>query len=313
MFKLFSILVFVLLLSSCKKQEENVMVSQSFFHKYGVPVKKEDWLRNGKSGKIEEIFTTGIAHTRTYKGGVLDGETTYTFPNTSTVEIKEMYKNGQLLSRTEHYESGVPKKEESFIGNLLVEVKSWHETGTPAILEKYTNGSLLTGHYFSLENLIESSVEDGLGTRLIRSINGDLMYKDTIEFGKLTQRISYFSSGEPSSITSYKNDLIDGTRLTFLPGGLPSTVESWNQGKQDGIMITYHNGQKFSEIPFAKGVKHGIELRFRDGKEIAEEVSWKKGAQHGSKKVFAGSSTKTQWYHQGELVSRPTYQRLNVR
>lgn len=289
------------------------MVSQTFYHKYGVPVKKDEWQRNGQSGKITEMFADGVAVTHTYKGGVLDGETTYTFPNTSTVEFKELYRNGSLISRLAHYESGVPKREERFEHQELVAVRGWYESGTPALLESYNNGSLISGEYFTLENILEAKVEDGLGKRLVRNNDGELVYKDKIEFGKLTERITFFANGDPSSVTSYLNDQIHGSRLTFLPGGIPSTVESWANGKQEGPMIIYHNGLKFAEIPFVKGEKHGIELRYRDGKEIAEEVSWKRGEQHGPRKIYAGQNTKTQWYHQGELVSRPTYQRLNAR
>ena len=43
-----------------------------------------------------------------------------------------------------------------------------------------------------------------------------------------------------------------------------------------------------------------------------EEVSWKDNVKHGPRKLYVDGTAKTEWYHFGDLVSRPTYERMNL-
>jgi uncharacterized lipoprotein NlpE involved in copper resistance len=82
---IFTCTSFALTLSivGCKNSSQKDVVKETYLHKYGVPVAKEDWSRNGKDGQVVQLHSDGITITRTYQKGILDGEITYTFPNSS--------------------------------------------------------------------------------------------------------------------------------------------------------------------------------------------------------------------------------------
>lgn len=71
-------------------------------------------------------------------------------------------------------------------------------------------------------------------------------------------------------------------------------------------------GEKVAEVPYIRGKKNGIEHRYRDGTQLVEEVAWKDNIQHGQRKFYVDGETKTEWYHEGEVVSRTTFERMNM-
>ena len=73
------------------------------------------------------------------------------------------------------------------------------------------------------------------------------------------------------------------------------------------MTITFRGGEKFSEVPYYQGKKHGVEKRFRDGKIIVEEISWENDLMHGPYHTFVNSNLKTEWYLYGEKVSKAVY------
>jgi antitoxin component YwqK of YwqJK toxin-antitoxin module len=216
------------------------------------------------------------------------------------------------VSKKENFPSGVPLKEELLEGNILTKMTRWYEDGTPQANESYENTFLVSGEYRTPLNVVETRVLDGHGTRIWRSNDGELLSKDTVQNGQMVERITYFPNGDPATVSAYENGTEHGTRLTFLQGGLPSTVEQWVHGVQEGITVVYLNGEKTSEVPFIYGKKNGVESRYRDGSLLVEEVCWKENVQHGQRKIYVDGETKSEWYHEGELVSRTTYERLNM-
>lgn len=301
-----------LALTGCRGFRRCEVLQESYVHKYGVPVAKEDFCRNGKNGLVVQLLESGVSVTREYAEGVLQGKTFYTFPHSSVVARVELYEKGSLISKTENYQSGAPLEEERYREALPYERLRWYEDGTPAAVEELSHGLIVSGEYRSMLNEIKARVVDGKGTRLLFAGDGELLYKDAIEGGEMVERIAYLPSGEPSSITPYKGGAVHGTRLTFLPGGLPSTQEEWVQGQQEGTTIVFHCGEKVSEVSYIRGKKEGIERRFRDGKIVVEEVSWKRDVQHGPRKIIIDENNiKTEWFQQGEVVSRTTYERMN--
>lgn len=311
---LFSALSLALLMGGCRSYRKADVVSESYIHKYGVEVSKDDWALNGKNGQVVSLRSDGVRVSRSYLNGVLEGKTTYSFPNSSTIARIETYSKGDLVSKTDNYLTGVPKEEQKFAGPVVAEVDRWYEDGTPAMVEMYNNGRLARGEYKTPLNVVEARVEEGMGVRLAFANSGLVLSKDTIREGQMVERITYFETGEPAVITPYANGEIHGVRKTFFPGGLPNTVEEWVHGQQEGTTVIHVNGEKVAEVPYVKGSKHGIERRYRDGKALAEEVSWKMGVQHGPRKlIVSDTETKIEWYQQGELVSRPTYERMNLR
>lgn len=97
------------LTTGCRSHNQfNNVVKETYMHKYGIPLPKGVWEAQGKEGQIVSLLKDGVTLSANYNQGLLDGTTTYTFPNSSTLHIIESYSNGQLLSRKENYPSGVP-------------------------------------------------------------------------------------------------------------------------------------------------------------------------------------------------------------
>jgi antitoxin component YwqK of YwqJK toxin-antitoxin module len=299
------------MVTSCTETHFDTALKETYLHKYGVPVTKEEWARQGEEGQIVRVLRSGATVTNTYENGKLHGESTYTFPNSSIVEKIETYENGVMTSRRFHYSNGLARCEERFSGELVAERRSWFEEGTPQAIEYFQDGIIVSAEYRNADNEIVSKIENGCGERLHRNQAGELTYKEAYQGGLLVERVDYFHTGEPASITPYENNHIHGTRLTFHLGGLPRAAEQWRYGVQEGPTLAYENGEKVAEIPYINGRKEGIEKRFREDGEIAEEVYWKAGVQHGPRKLYIDQEPKLEWYHQGELVGRPTFERLN--
>jgi antitoxin component YwqK of YwqJK toxin-antitoxin module len=299
--------------TSCSRNLRNDLVKESYVHKYGVPVTKNEWEKQGEEGQVVQVLKDGTTIVRSYQKKVLHGPTTKTFPLSSTIQTVEQYDQGTLTSVTNHYFTGVPKEEEKFHNGVLVQKRAWYEDGVPALIEHYENGFLTTGEYLTELNTVESRVQEGQGVRLVHGYEGTLLFKDLIHNGQMVERVSYFITGEPSSITHYEDNLMHGQRLTFLAGGLPNTVEEWVHGRQEGITTLYQNGEKIAEVPYIRGKKQGIELKFRDGKEVIGEITWVDDVQHGPCKISIDGVEKTDWYYLGTQVSRNTYERMNIR
>lgn len=298
--------------TGCRSSNQTSVVKETYIHKYGVPVAKEDWESQGKDGKIVQLQKDGVTVCRQFSNGVLHGETTFTFPNNNTIHYSDQYSHAELTSRRENHPNGMPMKEAFYDHGALTKLIYWYEDGTPAATENYENGRITSGEYRTPLNVIESRVVDGQGIRIRRTSNGDFLSKDSILNGSMVERTTYHAQGDPAAITPYENDLVHGTRQTFFPGGLPNTVEQWAYGRQDGITLVYQNGEKIAEVPYINGKKNGIERRFRDGSLLVEEVSWLNNVQHGICKIYVDGETKVEWYHQGEVVSRTTFERMNL-
>lgn len=300
------------LLSGCRQgRQQNEVVKETYIHKYGVPVAKTDWDEQGKDGKIVQLRNDGVTVSQTYAKGVLNGESTYTFPNSSTVQRVEIFREGELIATRDNHANGMPMQEHIFEESVLAKFTRWYADGTPAATETYQGAYLTRGEYRNTLNTIEAQVQTGNGIRICRSEEGDLFSKDAIQDGSMVERVTYFSNGDPSSVTPFEKGEIHGMRLTYLQGGLPNTAELWMYGKQSGTTIVYSNGEKYAEVPYLNGKKHGIEKRFRDGSLLVEELTWTQDVQHGERKLYVDGDTKSEWYHQGEVVSRTTFERMN--
>lgn len=299
------------LVTGCRGPQNQEIVKE-IYYKYDLPCTKPDWEIRGEDGKIVQLRKDGVSITRSYEQGILHGETSYTFPNASTIAQIDLYENGTLVASQHNYASGIPHTKEHYKNELLTEKTIWYEDGTPSLHELYEEGYLLSGEYRTVLNVVESKVQDGQGTRICRSSEGELLSKDAIKNGELFESVTYFANGDPATITPFEKGQIHGMRLTFLQGGVPQTVEQWENGNQEGLTITYQNGEKLSEAHYHKGKKNGIELRYRDGDLLVEEVNWVKDIQHGPCKYYLDGETKTQWYHQGDIVSRTTFERMNL-
>lgn len=291
--------------SCCNKED---VVYETYEHRYGVPLSPDDWTARGQDGRVVTTRKDGVVEVKTYDKGVLDGETTYTFPHREIIQKREMYRQGQLVQETYNRPSGSPQRQVTYNSSPSnYTVINWYESGVPQCKEEYADGSLTHGEYYTLNNHLESAVEGSNGRRCRRDDFGQLLSVDEIENGQMTTRTTYYANGAPESVSPYINGVVQGDCRTYYPGGEPKTVEKWTNGKQEGITIVFENGEKVAEVPYKNGQRQGIEKRFRGEDLLVEEVTWVDNQRTGPSYSYVGDATKTDWYFQDAQVTKRVY------
>lgn len=286
----------------CKREccNDVPVVSSTYVHKYGVAVPGDFWEESGQHGQVMSTMADGVVITRTYCSGLLDGDTTYSYPHSSQIEKRETYMQGTMIKEVQYFFDGTPRQETNFDCPLgMSTVTTWYLNGTPKSVEQMSDQRIINAGYYTQCNQKDASVENGCGTRLIRDDYGQLLATDTISDGQLSLRITYFPNGSPRETLTYANGCICGERKTFYPAGEPNSVEEWSNGNQHGTTVLYLNGEKYAEVPYVNGKKHGIEVRYRDGADVTQEISWDQGRLHGPSTTYVGDTCKTDWYYCG--------------
>lgn len=300
------------ILASCARQlsSPHEVVDQSYLHRYGVPISPNDWTAKGETGKVVYSLKSGVVVTKSYVQGVLEGETTYTYPHSDLVEYVETYSGGDLLKRVSFYKNGTPKEEIRYLANGQQERYHWFDNGIPSSLEVYNQELLVKGEYYSLSQGMDSTVENGKGQKTRRDPFGQLEGVDNISNGLLVDSRVFYPEGALKQVIPYTNGEINGLAKTFLPGGEPSIVETWVAGERTGPTLVFENGEKVAEIPYLRGVKQGVEKRFRNGSSVVEEITWLNDQRNGPSTTYVGEIAKTDYYLQGRNVSRSVYEKM---
>lgn len=284
------------------------IVDATYIHKYGATVPEHDWNSRGGSGSVISTLSNGVVVSKNYNAGILDGDTTYTFPHSSTLQKVDSYSQGKLFKSVEFYAHGAPLQEITYQPNGAHQVTIWYENGNPKGIESYdAAGVMVSAEYYDINHQKDSGVTAGEGTRIMRDHYGQLVSKDVIQGGSMTSRTTYHQNGMPKEITPYKNGIVDGQCKNFLPGGEPNKIEEWVEGKQSGITVLYQNGEKYAEVPYKDGLKNGVERHFRDGTTVVEEITWSNDQLHGPSTKYIGSTQKTDWYFLGKPVSKGNF------
>jgi len=286
------------------------VVKQDFVHKYGMEVQEKEWNSRGKSGKIVTTLKNGVIATTNYLDGYLEGEATYTFPHSGAIQKVETYAGGQLVAEQEMYPSGSRKKQVQHLRPDCKILSAWYENNSPRYREVYQEDRLIEADYYTLNQQVESRIDDGKGFRINRDDFGQLISKDKFNEGQCVLITTFYPNGAPKEVTPKRDGKTNGRRKTFLPGGEPRTDEEWSDGRQEGTTIVYQNGEKIAEVPYFAGLKNGIEDRFKDGRFIVEKVTWKNGKKHGPTYLYNGEDTLTLWYYEGQEVGKRQYDRL---
>lgn len=298
----------LLLMAGCNRSPREEIVCETYVHRYGMPMPAEEWSERGEDGQVTSILSDGVTVTKSYEGGVLHGETLYSFPHKSLIQRKEIYNSGVLGQEMHYQPGGVPCKQIVYNSPVNKTVVTWYDNGSPQSKEDYEQDLLVNGEYLTYNNVHEAFITNYKGTRVVRDQYGDMEYIDDVENGLIQKRTAYHSNGAPKAITSYENGVPQGERRTYFPGGEPATIEQWRNGCQHGPTEVYENGEKSALVPYLDGQKHGYEQRYReDGTTVYQQVSWIKGTQHGPTYTYVGDTKNTDWYYQGRQVNKQTF------
>ena len=307
---LLSLPLLALGVTACTQQPccNDYVVEEKYVHRYGVEVPPQDWSQQGRHGQVVTTLTNGVVVAKNYEGGVLQGDTTYSFPHSEVVQKIETYNQNTLVKETTNYSSGTSMKEVRLTSPNSQEVSWWYENGTPRANETFADGRMMRADYYNYSYQIESKIDDGQGQRIMRDPYGLQLSTDEFKDGILLTSTTYHPNGAPKeSIPFNGTGIVHGVKKTYMPAGEPKTVEEWVGNKKHGVTTIYQNGEKVAEVPYENGKKNGIERRYRAGETIVEEVSWRNDIQDGSVVSYVGGKTITNWFYQGRAVTKLAY------
>lgn len=298
------------------KSEDTVdVIDEKYVHRYGMAVPSDFWASSGEHGLVVSTLADGVVVTKSYASGVLEGDTTYSYPHSSQIQKRQTYQSGALTQETEYFFDGTPRWQNAYncpeYGSTTM--CTWYLSGTPKSVELYQGNNLVTGDYFTTLNQRDAFVEGMQGSRLNRDDYGQLQSTDKIENGQMVLRQTFHPNGSPKETIPYCNGLIDGTKRTYHPAGEPDTIEQWSVGQQEGATVVFQHGERYAEIPYYNGEKHGVECRYRDGSDKVQEISWHSGQLTGPSTTYVGDNVKTDWYYKGKPVSKTDYEFITNR
>ena len=283
-------------------------ISENYTHQYGMSLSYNEWVESGQTGEVTALLEDGTTVTQTYRNGVLHGQASVTLPYSKKIAKTSSYEVGKVTEETLYLSNGLPAEKKEFSDDGTVRITAWYMTGSPKSIEIYQDTLLNRGEYFSTKNERLATVVEGKGIRIRNNAKGLLLSEDEIEEGIMTLRKTFYSSGEPKSITPYVNNKTDGERKTFLSDGQPKTIEAWSNGSKTGPTCIYSNGMLFSKVGYVNGMKQGLEKRFDEDGNVVEKTSWDKGLRHGPAYRYVGDRTYTDWFLKGKKVSKFTYE-----
>jgi antitoxin component YwqK of YwqJK toxin-antitoxin module len=312
--KLYSGLVLTIAMASACVQNTsfdngtvNEVVEETYVHSYGVEVPKEHWEEAGQNGQIVTTLKNGIVCKQSYYFGLLEGETTYTFPQDTQIEKSEFYSQNQLTKEIFYYASGNLHKEIIYDQPGHTLVKEWYENGQLKSYEKRAGSLLAYAEYYDPNGTRLAGIEEGMGCKTERDCFGLLIFTDSFKEGTVDNRTSFYPNGSPKEITPYQNGIVHGLRKTYYPGGEPKSIETWAGGMQHGTTTYFVDGQKSQEIPYLNGLRNGVSKTYKDGVFVIEEQTWRDDQLHGPSYYYYEGRTSTQWYYKGHKVTKGYY------
>lgn len=300
------------LLSSCSSSTNHV-VSQDFYHKYGLCLSKEEWIERDQDGKVISTLENGVTLTQQFENGQLHGQTTYSYPYNDVIEQIWDYEQGELVKITLLDKKGIPAREEFFTSDEEKSITHWDVWGAPIRIEDYHNEKLLSGTYFTPTHEVESLVENGNGIRIKRNREGILLAKDQILDGNLVQRTNFHENGEIQMVASYENFKLHGDKIEYTPLGQLHQISHWKNGLLDGIVSIFREGEKVREIQYQNNKKNGTERSFDQNGNILEEIAYKDDQRHGPTYIFGTNTFEEKWYFKDRPVSQDSFTMLQNR
>jgi antitoxin component YwqK of YwqJK toxin-antitoxin module len=298
--------------SGCQqKRQENTIVSTKYIHKYGYAVSKNEFETRKYPGQVVSLLKNGVTNTATYENGKLHGVVTSTYPHSQTIELYQIYNQGNCVKEIRYDSSGMPVKEEVKLSPTRYATTLWYANGTPLSIEEHAGDELVEGQYFTPHHDLESRVEKGEGLRIKRDVYGTLMAKDEITEGLVSKHETFFANGSPESISYFKQNKLDGEKSTFTANGEPLNVKEYHHGDLHGKATFYKNGSKYLEIHYLDGKKNGVETHYGDDETISQEILWENDKRHGPTKYYMDGVPQIEYYYNGEHVSEVKWKEQN--
>lgn len=287
------------------------VVCESYVHRYGVPLKADEWTDRGQYGNVISTHRDGVVVSKCYESGQLHGECTYSYPHSDVIQKRETYDQNQLSQEIHYSSNGIPQKQIDYDPSGTKTLTKWYDNGAPQRKEVYNGSTLAQGEYYTPTNQVESKVSDGNGMRTRRDAYGQLQSNDKVTDGQMVLRKTFHPNGVPESMTPYQDGNIHGQRRTYAMSGEPITIENWTNNVQHGNTELYQHGEKYADQPYVNGARQGIERRYRNGDTLVQEVSWDKDTQHGPAYTYIGNTKTTDWYFQNRQVNKQTFDALS--
>lgn len=310
--RIFSALIILGLFTSCLNQSaDSGILSQRYLHKYGFEVSRNEWEERKGDGQIVTSFADGSEQVCSYKGSVLHGPSTLSYPKSRALKEKSDYDEGVLCKKTFFNLQGLPMREELYDQDKTT-ITVWDGKGVPLATEEYREGYLVNGRYFTPLNKLESSVADGSGVRIKRNEEGRLLYKEQFKDGQLAVRTTFHPNGSIETVSNFQDYQLHGGQKTFSPTGSLIREAFWQNGLLHGKEICYRGGSKFLEVPYCNGKKDGVEKEYYQG-HLVREVPWAQGFKHGMERTRYRDYTDVHWYFNGKNVDLAKYRQLKER
>jgi antitoxin component YwqK of YwqJK toxin-antitoxin module len=281
---------------------------------------EQSWLFEGVSQAWDE--EGNLVAEIPYQKGMMDGLACY------------YHKNGSLWKEIPYAKGEIHGQARYFLldGSLLMTTdyenggkhghatRYWDRTRT-AFHEKYENGLLLSGTYFTPQGECISQVEEGCGKRAV--------------FGKdYLERLEEFRGGVQEGVVqlfSSKGDLLKqfstkkgekhGQEVVYYKGTqTPRLLLTWDHGLLQGTMKTwYENGEIESQREMSQNQKNGLLTAWYQGGALmlVEEYEsdriqkgeyYKKGENTPISKVVRGQGVATLFTPEGTFKQKVTYQ-----
>ena len=302
------------LLNGCVSNDMgNSVLSQKFIHKYGFDISEQEWESRDQEGQIVSTLKNGVKVVTSYENGILHGQTTQTFPNSSIIERVYVYDQGTLIKEVLNDKKGIPISQNAYEFDDRKIVTLWDDNGAPMSIEEFDGELLVEGSFFTPEHELEGVVESGFGERFRRDRKGLLLSRELIENGIVSRYTTYHPNGHVHSISNYHDYQLHGEQKKFTSAGKPLMDLQWDHGVLDGTKIVYRDGIKAAEIPYSKGQKHGTEVHFDETSNVTAEISWKNDKKSGCSRFYANNTEEQQWFYNGALVSQEKFHMLSDR
>lgn len=301
-----------LVLEGCARRihDPHEVVEQTYIHPYGVPVEENNWQSQGASGQVVSTLKSGVLVTQTFEGGILEGETSYTFPHSELIEKREIYSGNILQKETQFYRNGTPSCQIDYTSPASQAVLTWYDNGVTQSSEVLNNGLIMQGEYFDLTHRLDSRIDNASGFRTRRDAFGNMLGVDTVVDGEIKLTKTFHQNGAIREEIPKNKGKIEGEVKTYLQDGVPVSIETWINGQKTGVTRLFENGEMVAEVPYVNGSKEGIEKRYRNGKIVVAEMSWVDNQLHGPYISHIGEVTKMDYFYQGNSVSKSVYDKM---